>query len=286
MTDPLAKVSSTKVRSGAAEPSARVLPVEAPVALVYDGSTHAVMMATPQDLEDFAIGFSLSEGQVESASEIAELDVVEQDLGIELRMWMTPRAGQRLVARRRATLGPTGCGLCGVESLEKAMPPLKVVASALKVSAVEVEAAVASLAPAQILNAESRALHAAGFWTLAQGLVMVREDVGRHNALDKLSGGLARAGVSAAGGILVMTSRVSIELVQKAAVMGAPVLVAVSAPTSLAVRMADEAGITLVGIARDDSFEIFTHPERIVVDDAPRARSFNFCGKVTTHAVF
>jgi FdhD protein len=275
-----------KVRSGAAEPSARVLPVETPVALVYDGSTHAVMMATPQDLEDFAIGFSLSEGQVESASEIAELDVVEQDLGIELRMWMTPRAGQRLVARRRATLGPTGCGLCGVESLEKAMPPLKAVVSALKVSAVEVEAAVASLAPAQILNAESRALHAAGFWTLAQGLVMVREDVGRHNALDKLAGGLARAGVSAAGGILVMTSRVSIELVQKAAVMGAPVLVAVSAPTSLAVRMADEAGITLVGIARDDSFEIFTHPERIAVDDAPRARSFNFCGKVTTHAVF
>jgi FdhD protein len=263
-----------------------VLPVETPVALVYDGSTHAVMMATPQDLEDFAIGFSLSEGQVESASEIAELDVVEQELGIELRMWMTPGAGQRLVARRRATLGPTGCGLCGVESLEKALPPLKDVASALKVSAVEVEAAVASLAPAQLLNAESRALHAAGFWTLAQGLVMVREDVGRHNALDKLSGGLARAGVSAAGGILVMTSRVSIELVQKAAVMGAPILVAVSAPTSLAVRMADEAGITLIGIARDDSFEIFTHPERIAVDDAPRSRSFNFCGKVTTHAVF
>ncbi len=286
VTEPLAKLACTKVRAGAAESSSRVLPVETPVALVYDGSTHAVMMATPRDLEDFAVGFSLSEGQIESASEIVELDLVEQDLGIELRMWMQHGAGQRLAARRRATLGPTGCGLCGVESLEKAMPGLKPVSSSLKVSAVEIEAAVASLAPAQLLNAEARALHAAGFWTLAQGLVMVREDVGRHNALDKLAGGLARAGVSASGGILVMTSRISIELVQKAAVMGAPVLVAVSAPTSLAVRMADEAGITLVGIARDDSFEIFTHPERVAIDDGPRTRTFSFCGKVMTHAIF
>ena len=243
------------------------------------------MMATPQDLEDFAIGFSLSEGQINSAAEIASLDIVEQDTGIELRMWMTPGAGHRLAVRRRAMLGPTGCGICGVESLEQALPALKPVQSDLKVSAVQIEAAMASMAPAQRLNAEARALHAAGFWTLEHGLVMLREDVGRHNALDKLAGGMSRSGTNSTNGILVMTSRISIELVQKAAIMGAPVLVAVSAPTALAVRTADAAGITLVGIARDDSFEIFTHTQRIATDNMRSARPIHIRSKVSTHAV-
>ncbi len=277
MAEPLKTVECTKVKSGNASVSTRVLPEETPVALVYDGSTHAVMMATPQDLEDFAIGFSLSEGQIESASEITSLDIVEQDTGIELRMWMTPGAGHRLAVRRRAMLGPTGCGICGVESLEQALPALTPVQSDLKVSAVQIEAAMASMAPAQRLNAEAR--------TLEHGLVMLREDVGRHNALDKLAGGMARASTSTTDGILVMTSRISIELVQKAAIMGAPVLVAVSAPTALAVRTADAAGITLVGIARDDSFEIFTHSQRIATDTIRSARPIHIRSKVSTHAV-
>lgn len=285
MAEPLNTVECMKVKSGSASVSTRVLPEEIPVALVYDGSTHAVMMATPQDLEDFAVGFSLSEGQIESISEIASLDVVEQGAGIELRMWMSPGAGHRLAVRRRAMLGPTGCGICGVESLEQALPALTPVQSDLTVSAVQIEAAMASMAPAQRLNAEARALHAAGFWTLEKGLVALREDVGRHNALDKLAGAMARSGTSAADGILVMTSRISIELVQKAAVMRAAVLVAVSAPTALAVRTAEAAGITLVGIARDDSFEVFTHPERIATDTVRSTRPIDFRSKVSTHAV-
>lgn len=286
MTEPLQTVACTKVKSDTASASTRVLPEETPVALVYDGSTHAVMMATPQDLHDFAVGFSLSEGQIDNASDIASLDIVEQEAGIELRMWMTPGVSHRLAVRRRAMLGPTGCGICGVESLEQALPALTPIASNLNVSAVQIEAAMASMAPAQRLNAEARALHAAGFWTLERGLVALREDVGRHNALDKLAGHMARSVTSAADGIVVMTSRISIELVQKAAIMGAPILVAVSAPTSLAVRTADAAGITLVGIARDDSFEVFTHPERIVVDPVRQKRPTHNRSKVSTHAVF
>ncbi len=284
MADPVVRVECSRVVSGSGGDASRVVPEETPVALVYDGATHAVMMATPQDLEDFAIGFSLSERTIDSASDIVGLDVVEQETGIELRMWMAPGAGHRLAVRRRAMLGPTGCGLCGVESLDQALPPLAPVASQLTVSAVEIEAAVASLAPAQKLNAEARALHAAGFWTLDKGLVMVREDVGRHNALDKLAGGLARGGINAGAGIVVMTSRISVELVQKAALMGAPVLVAVSAPTALAIRTAEAAGITLAGIARDDSFEVFTHRERIVTDPV-RAAPLPFRSKVMTYAV-
>jgi len=272
MSEPLARVESVKVVAGSTSAYSRVLPEETPIALVYDGSTHAVMMATPQDLEDFALGFSLAEGTIDNVSDIASLDVVEQPLGLELRMWMTPGAGHRLAVRRRATLGPTGCGLCGVESLEQALPAVRRVTATLQVSAVEIEAAMASLAPAQKLNSEARALHAAGFWTLDKGLVMVREDVGRHNALDKLAGAMARMGIDAVSGIIVLTSRLSVELVQKAAQMGAPVIVAVSVPTALAVRTADAAGITLVGIARGEVFEIFTHPERVAAEPARSTR--------------
>lgn len=266
MVDPIETVTCLRVTDVGSVDAIRAIPEETPVALVYDGSTHAVMMATPQDLEDFALGFSLAEGKIESGDEIASLDVVPQTNGIELRMWLKPGAGHRIAVRRRALLGPTGCGICGVESLDQAIPALTPVASPLKVSAVEIQAAVASLAPAQRLNAEARALHAAGFWTLERGLVALREDVGRHNALDKLAGALAHDRIDAASGIVVLTSRISVELVQKAANMGAPVIVAISAPTALAVRTAVAAGITLVGVARDDGFEIFTHPDRIAAE--------------------
>jgi FdhD protein len=250
--------SETGVTSGD-----RLIPEETAVALTYNGGTAAVMMATPADLEDFAIGFSLTEGIVASPAAIRSLEVVPEADGIELRMWLDEADATRLNGRRRMMAGPTGCGLCGIDSLKEAVRPVAHVAQDSHVTPQQIMAAVASVAPAQVLNHETRAVHAAAFWHPDNGLVALREDVGRHNALDKLCGALSRQGVNAAGGIVVLTSRVSIEMVQKAAVMRAGVVAAVSAPTALAVRTAEAAGITLIGIARADGFEVFTHGDRI-----------------------
>lgn len=284
MHEPVVRVATYRVSQVGDEPAARVVAEETPVALVYDGSTHAVMMATPKDLEEFALGFSLAEGKIERPDEIRSLDIVEQRNGIELRMWLAPGAGHRIAVRRRALLGPTGCGICGVESLDQALPLLPRVVSPVTVSATEVHAAINSLAPAQTLNAEARAIHAAGFWTLEQGLVALREDVGRHNALDKLAGALAFRRASTTDGLVVLTSRISVEMVQKVAHIGAPVVVAVSAPTALAIRMADAAGITLIGIARDDGFEVFTHTHRFAAAPRRKARPSRFRAKALAHA--
>jgi FdhD protein len=264
-------VRSLKVVGGLLAPNARAVPAEVPVALVYDGSTHAVMMASPSDLKDFAVGFSLTEGIVAAAEEIASLDVVHQAKGVELRLWLTTDRGRRLAERRRLIAGPTGCGLCGVESLEAATPPCPRVGAGLIVHPEEIAAAIAALPPAQALNQRTRGVHAAAFWTRAGGLAAMAEDVGRHNALDKLIGRLHRERIDAAGGIVLLTSRVSVEMVQKAAVAGAPILVAMSAPTALALETAERAGITLVAIARSDAFEIFTHSHRIEGALAPDA---------------
>ncbi len=243
------------------ERGARRVPEETAVALTYNRTTHAVMMATPADLEDFAAGFSRAEGIIEAAGDIEELDVVPAAEGVELRMWIGAGRMERLERRRRQIAGPTGCGLCGMDSLADVMRAPPRVAEGRGWTPAEVRAAIASLPPAQVLNAQTRAVHAAGFWR--GGLVAVREDVGRHNALDKLTGALLRAGEDAAGGILLLTSRVSVELVQKAASAGIATLVAVSVPTALAIRVAEAAGITLVGVARADGFEVFTHPGRL-----------------------
>jgi FdhD protein len=159
--------------------------------------------------------------------------------------------------------GPTGCGLCGVETLIEAMRPPPDVGEGRSFTPDQIMAAVESLFPLQVLNQETRAVHGAGFWEPERDLVAVREDVGRHNALDKLAGALARDGTSAQSGLVVLTSRVSIEMVQKSAAIGASVIAAVSAPTALAVRMAEACGMTLIAIARKDGFEVFTHPHRI-----------------------
>lgn len=237
---------------------------EAAVALVYGGSSHAVLMATPADLEDLAVGFSLTEGVVERAADIAELEVIDQGDGVELRMWLAGPASDAFVRRRRAIVGPTGCGLCGVESLAEATRPVAPVKGDLHLTPAELAQAV-RLLDGQPLGSATRAVHAAGFWTPEAGLVAVREDVGRHNALDKLAGALAREGRSAQGGMVVLTSRVSVEMVQKAARLDVGVLAAISAPTALAIRTAREAGITLAAIARDDGFEVFSHPERLIL---------------------
>jgi FdhD protein len=257
------RFARTVWRDGTAPASgSRVLPAETPIALVHDASTTAVMMATPADLEDFGLGFSLTEGVIEQPEQIRAVEVVETPIGVEVRMWLQPGVGAALAARRRRLAGPTGCGLCGIDSLAEAARTPRPVEAALSLSPAQIQAALAALSERQVLGGLTRAVHAAGFWTPEDGLVAAREDVGRHNALDKLAGALARAGSGAAGAV-VLTSRVSVEMVQKTAAIGAPILIAVSAPTALAVRTAEEAGITLVAIARDDGFEVFTRPDRI-----------------------
>jgi FdhD protein len=250
-------------RIGRSSSGNRSIPEETAVALTYNGGTYAVMMTTPKDLEDFAIGFSLSEGVISSSADIHSLDVVRLDDGVELRMWLNQLNADRLRERRRHVAGPTGCGLCGVESIAEAMRTSAIVRRGQHFSPENIMVAMQNLPSRQKLNIETRAVHAAAFWNVASGIVAVREDVGRHNALDKLSGALARASIAAGEGIILLTSRVSVEMVQKSAAIGAPMMVSVSAPTALAVRMADAAGITLVAIARADGFEVFTHPSRI-----------------------
>jgi len=251
-------------RSGEVSASVRAVPEETAIAFTFNGTTHAVMMATPSDLEDFAVGFALTEGLIEGPAEIASLDIVTTPLGIELRAWLPEDRAKTYAARRRSMAGPTGCGLCGIESLEEAARPAPVVANASRFNSEAIVEAMASLSAGQRLNSETRAVHAAGFWVPGRGLIAVREDVGRHNALDKLIGALARGGELAAHGIVLLTSRVSIELIQKSARLGAPVVAAVSVPTAAGIRLAEACGITLVAIARGQDFEVFTHHQRII----------------------
>ena len=264
VADPIRTVANTVWRGGAAVAGTRAIPEETPISFTYDGSSYAVMMATPRDLEDFAAGFTLTEGIVTAAAEIESLEIVEEEIGIELRMTLAGPRSAALAERRRMLTGPVGCGLCGIESLAEAVRPVPAVTGGTAIWPSAVFAALDATKAAQAINRQTHAVHAATFWTPDAGLVALREDVGRHNALDKLAGALARTAVAPSEGIVVVTSRLSVELVQKAAMIGAPILVAVSAPTALALRTAEKAGITVVAIARSDDFEVFTHPERVV----------------------
>jgi len=261
---PLASAIRLARRASGTAAAARMVPEETPVALSFAGTTHAVMMASPADLEDFALGFSLTEGIVSSPAEIEAIGIEEAGAGIDVQIRLKDTANRRFEARRRRLAGPVGCGLCGIESIDEAMRATPTVAaSPLTLSADEIAHAVKVLAKAQPLHAETGAVHAAGFYVPGKGVVAVREDVGRHNALDKLAGALARAAIPGPSGAVVITSRVSVEIVQKTAALGAPVVIAVSAPTALAIRTADSAGISLVALVRGDEFDIFTHPQRI-----------------------
>jgi len=261
--NPACSVDRKVWRDGRLSEGVRIIPEETAIALTYNGGTYAVMMGTPQDLADFAVGFSLNEGIVQAPGQIQSLEIIDLDDGIELRMWLAQADNDRLHERRRQIAGPTGCGICGVDSIAEALRPVAAVEEGRSFSSREIVAAVQAMPALQSINIETRAVHAAAFFMPGRGIVALREDVGRHNALDKLAGVLAQANVAASAGMVLLTSRISVEMVQKAAAMGATVLVAVSAPTALAVRTAEAAGITLAAIARADGFEIFTHPYRI-----------------------
>ena len=263
MREPAVAVAATVWRQSGATDGSRTIPEETAIAFTYDGGSYAVMMATPHDLEDFALGFSYTEGVISLPADIKQLDIVEHDAGTELRMWLTDPRAAALGKRRRYLAGPTGCGLCGIDSLTETLRPISRVAGGAAFTPGEIMRALSTLPPRQELNRQTRAVHAAAFWRPEVGLVAVREDVGRHNALDKLAGAMLRGETRSDGGMILLTSRVSVEMVQKTAAIGAPLIVAVSAPTALALRTAEVAGITLVGVARDDGFEVFTHPQRI-----------------------
>ncbi|WP_028747443.1 formate dehydrogenase accessory sulfurtransferase FdhD [Rhizobium mesoamericanum] len=266
MTDRPTRIAVRRIaRSGrVAMPGERLVPEEVPIAFSYGGSTHAVMMGTPGNLKDFAIGFSLTEGIISDIGQIEGIEIFDSEKGIDIQIALVDEVAAALTARRRSMAGPVGCGLCGIESIEQAVRKVPVVGDvSLDVTYGDIIQAVSSLNGAQPLHRETRAVHGAGFYLPGRGLLEVREDVGRHNALDKLCGAIVRQRQSGAEGMVAVTSRLSVEMVQKAAILGSSVLAAISAPTALAIRTADEAGMTLVALVRGEDFEIFTHPHRI-----------------------
>ncbi len=262
---PTTLVPETARRNGLVRSGSRIVPEEVPIAFSYGGTSHAVMMGTPADIEDFAVGFSLTEGIITDMSEIAAIEPIEDGQGIDVQITLVDDAADALRLRRRHMAGPVGCGLCGIESIEQAVRKVPDVSKvALKPTQRDIVRAIALLNDAQLLHRETHAVHGAGFYIPSEGLLAVREDVGRHNALDKLCGAVIRSGHKGADGVVAVTSRLSVEMVQKAAILGSSVLVAISAPTALAIRTAEEAGMTLVALVRGDDFEIFTHPHRII----------------------
>ncbi len=260
-------VKRISLKNGAIKEDSRDVPEEIPVAFSYGGSTHAVMMASPVDLEDFAYGFSLTEGIISEASQIEAVDVLETDQGFDVQVTLFDQQADALRARKRHMAGPVGCGLCGIESIEQAVRPIPDVSFVeLCLHTADLVKAMDTLHGEQVIFRHTRAVHGAGFYLPGGGLVAAREDVGRHNALDKLAGCVLRSGHSGSIGVVVVTSRISVEMVQKAAILGSPILAAVSAPTALAIETAEKAGMTLVALVRGEDLEIFTRPDRIVLN--------------------
>lgn len=248
---------------GSATHSNETVAEEVPVALVYNGISHAVMLATPLDLEDFALGFSLSECIVGRSGEIHDLEIVERTNGIEVHMQLSAERAHALKLHRRTLAGRTGCGLCGTESLNQLAQRAATVSSSAVLGSGALPRALSALQGMQQLFHLTGAVHAAAWCDFDGGIDLVREDVGRHNALDKLIGSLAAQRRGFDDGFVLMTSRASYEIVQKAAAVGIAVVAAVSAPTGLAVRVAIDSGVTLVGFVRGERHCIYSHPERV-----------------------
>jgi FdhD protein len=255
-----------RMRAGMLAEVDDVLVDEVPIALVYNGISHAVMMATPADLEEFALGFSLSEGIIADPGQCYGIDVEHGTGGIAINLEIASAAFMALKERRRSLAGRTGCGLCGVDSLDQVCRPLPLLPPAQGFTASGVRRALAALGDHQPLTQKTGAAHAAAWCGMDGTLHIVREDVGRHNALDKVIGAMARGRVRPADGFLLITSRVSFEMAQKAAVAGVAALVGMSAPTLAAVDLAEQAGITLLAFARGNDFVCYTHADRLRVD--------------------
>jgi FdhD protein len=236
---------------------------EAPIALMYNGEPHVVMLATPLDIEDFALGFSLTENIVADASEVSSIRVYERAEGIEVRVTIPPARCESAADKGRNLTGRTGCGLCGARTLQQAVRRPLPVSSRVSVPAAELVQALAAIRSRQRLNGLTGAVHAAAWGTLGVESLIVREDVGRHNALDKLIGVLARQGADFGKGFVVVTSRASFEMVQKCATVGIGLMAAISAPTGLAIKLAENTGVTLIGFARNADHVIYANPDRL-----------------------
>ena len=238
----------------------RIIAAEVPVAISLLGLGYAVMMATPADLEDFAFGFALSERLIDSASDVVRVDVREEESGILLGIELVPACHDRVLARVRHRVGDSSCGLCGIENLEQALRPLPTVPAPAALAPEAIFRALDAIRAHQPLNAETGAVHAAAFCDAQGEVLAAREDVGRHNAFDKLIGHGLRESRDMGAGFALLTARCSYELVEKAALAGLPMLVTISAPTSLAVERAEEAGLTLIALARSDSVLVMSDP--------------------------
>lgn len=259
-----------RLRAGEWSPIVDTVAEEVPVALQYNGISQAVMLATPRDLDDFALGFSLTEGIVDSISEIHDLEIEESAAGLTIALSIGGARFAALKGRRRQLAGRTGCGLCGIDSLERALPrlaPLSQASLSARLTIHAVLAAMQALRLHQPLHDESGATHAAGFADGTGRLLCVREDVGRHNALDKLIGAIARAGVRERAGLAVVSSRASHEMIMKTVRADIPMLAAVSGVTQLAIRTADDAGLCLAGFVRGSGLSIYAHGERLMNAD-------------------
>jgi FdhD protein len=265
---PVLRRSYTRISDGIAASEEGEVAEESPVALVYNGRPHAVMMATPADLEDFAVGFTLCEQIVRSVDEISGIDVVRHAQGVELQLEITEAAAARLASRPRNLVGRTSCGLCGVELISDALRDIAPLAGGVHIGVEALARAESALPARQEWNMETGAMHAAAFATAAGELAVVREDVGRHNALDKVIGSLGRSRGNTKEGFIVITSRASYELVQKAAVAGIPLIAAVSRPTGLAIRLAEVTGVALVGLLRNGTANVYADPNKVLKLDS------------------
>lgn len=262
---PLLELRAHRLRNGAAEERNEQIVEETPVVLVYNGIPHVVMMATPADLVDFLVGFSMTEELIRAPADLTDIKVVRYGQGIEVQATVPAECEAVVAARSRRLTGRTGCGICGTDSIDAVLKQLHPVPTAAPYAPSAVASALQSIVKHQTLNAAAGTVHAAA-WARRDGTVdLVREDVGRHNALDKLIGALLSRGVTPQDGFVLVTSRASFEMVQKTTVLGAPLLVAISGPTGLAVRLAEQAGLTLVGFARGDRLTVYTHSERLPI---------------------
>ncbi len=252
-----------RVTPGGVRPGERCVPVEMPIAISFLGIGYAVMMATPDDLEDFGVGFARAERLIESIGDVEGVSIEQSEGGMLLNLELIPARHDGLLGRVRHRVGESSCGMCGIANLDQALRPLPRVAPPPKVNRAELFAALEIVRERQPLNRQTGAVHAAALFSPDANLLAVREDVGRHNAFDKLVGHCLREAIDPGAGFVLLTSRCSYELVEKAALAGVSLLITVSAPTSLAVQRAQQAGLTLIALARSDEMLLLVDPHGV-----------------------